>query len=262
MSLTVAAYQWGNKYSPDDVRRLQRMVKRYMTVRHTFAVITDKSQAFDADRDIHAIQMDMTTHIPGKCFAKLFTFHHLGGEIFGERILQIDLDSIIVGPLDPLVDRDEDLVMWRNPSRIPWDNPTKPGRCFYNTSLVLHRCGTMPWLRDAFDPTDPRCRDDQWWLSSLLGPDMPYWDGSDGVYRLGRDDTPGSGVNGVLPENARIVTFPGSEGKWTEGRIREANPWIEEHLPNEVAGCGWSTGLREERIMLSNMGRQVSRMGR
>lgn len=235
--LVVLTYLWSDRasvhkfeYGADDVRRLKRMVKRHLSVPHEFAVVTDRPHLFDRDGDIRPIPLDNTKVVPGTCFGRLMTFRPDGQNIFGERVLQIDLDTLIVGGMDPLVDRDEDLVLWRNPSRIPWDKPTMPGRPYYNTSLLLHRCGTRPsvWLK--FDPQNPKCRDDQWWLSERLGPDVPYWDGSHGVYRLGRPDTPGSGVMGSLPENARVVTFPGSEGKWHEEHIREHNPWIEQHL--------------------------------
>ena len=228
--LTVATFLWGDKYSLDDVRRLQRVVARHLSVPHEFAVITDRPHLFDGNVDIRAIPLDMTTHVDDTCFVRLMTFHPMGAELIGERVLQIDLDTLIVGNLDSLVERDEDLVLWRNPSRIPWEKPIKSGRPYYNTSLVLHCCGTMPHLYERFDPGFPRCRDDQWWVSDMLGPGMPYWDDSDGVYRLGRPDTPGSGIMGSLPANARIVTFPGSEGKWTEPHIMTANPWIGEHL--------------------------------
>lgn len=236
--LTVATYFWhpdpGSKfaaaYTPDDVRRLQRMVERNMTVPHEFAVITDRPELFDDDTEIRAVPLRKGTHVPGTCFVRLFTFHPMGRERIGERVLQIDLDTLIVGNMDALVQRDEDTVLWRNPGRVPWDKPSRPGRPYYNTSLVLHRCGTRPEIYTAFDPLNPRCRDDQWWLSEMFGPDAPYWDGSHGVYRLGRDDTPGSGVSGELPENAVVVTFPGSEGKWSEPRVAAANPWIAEHL--------------------------------
>lgn len=231
--LTVLAYWWTDPqsrqkfaYTADDVRTLKDLVKRHLTVKHEFTVVTDKPRQFDEDKDIRAIPLRMETHIPGTCFAKLFTFHPMGEFYFGERVFQIDLDSIPVGNMDALVERDENLVLWRNPSRKPWDNPVKAGRPYYNTSFVLHRCGTMPLLHQKFDPMNPRCRDDQWWVSDQLGPNVPYWDDEDGVYRLARDDTPGSGVSGELPANARIVTFPGSEGKAHEAHIREANPWI------------------------------------
>lgn len=241
MTLTIATYFWSDPasrhkfaYTADDVRLLKSMVRRHLTVKHDFAVITDTPHAFDGDRDIRAILMNKGTHVPGTCFARLFTFHPMGEFFIGERVLQIDLDSVPVGNMDHLVERGEDLVLWRNPGRVPWDNPSKPGRPFYNTSFLLHRCGTMPRLHQEFNPKNPGCRDDQWWLSDQLGPQMPYWDASHGLYRLGRDDTPGSGVNGVLPENAACVTFPGSGGKPSD-EVRRDNAWIDQHLPRGVA---------------------------
>lgn len=237
--LTVLTYFWQDRatahkqpYTVDDVRRLQRQVARNLSIGHRFAVATDRPELFYGDWDIHPIGLDRTKHVPGTCFVRLMTFHPEGQNFLGERVLQIDLDTLIVGNLDPLVERDEDLVLWRNPSRIPWDDPKWDmlGRPYYNTSMLLHRCGTRPDLWLKFDPKNPICRDDQWWLSYLVGRQSAYWDGSNGVYRLGRSDTPGSGVNGSLPDNARVVTFPGSEGKWFEPHIRQANPWIEQHL--------------------------------
>jgi hypothetical protein len=239
MTLTVATYFWTDanpskfnakhQYGPDDVRLLQRMVARYMSQQHVFAVITDRPEFFDDDEHIRAVPIDKTTHVPGTCFVRLQTFSPEARESIGERVLQLDLDTVIVGGLDSLVSRTSDIVMWRNPSRIPWELPAKAGRPYYNTSMLLHRTGTLTHIWEEFDPREPRYRDDQWLLSDKLGPNVPYWDGSDGVYRLAREDTPGSGVSGALPENARVVTFPGSEGKPWDAAIAAANPWIAEY---------------------------------
>ncbi len=234
--LTVATYLWGDKtgrhyaYTGDDVRLLQRMVKRHLSVPHEFVVITDQPHMFDADANIRAIPINRETHVSGRCFVRLFTFHPDGKALIGERVLQIDLDTVIVGDMAPLVARDENLVLWHNPGRVPWENPSSfQSRPYYNTSMLLHRCGTMPWIHINFDPERPSHKDDQWLLSDILGSDIPYWDGDDGVYRIARADTPGSGVNGALPENARVVFFTGSEGKPENPRIASANPWIWEH---------------------------------
>ena len=238
MTLTVATYWWSpdsqkpsgyHPYTADDVRLLQKQVSRYLSVPHDFAVITDRPGLFADDEAIRAVEIDWTTHVPGTCFVRLMTFSPKARETIGEKVLQIDLDTIIVGGLDSIVSRTSDIVMWRNPSRIPWEAPAKAGRPYYNTSLLLHRPGTLAHIWEEFDPREPRYRDDQWLLSDKLGPKVPYWDGNDGIYRLAREDTPGSGVWGTLPENARIVTFPGSEGKPWEPRIAEANPWIAEY---------------------------------
>jgi hypothetical protein len=235
--ITVATYWWSadshkpsgyHAYTPDDVRLLQRMVARYMGQPHEFVVITDRPGLFADDAAIRAVDLDKTTHVPGTCFVRLMTFSPMARETIGERVLQLDLDTVIVGGMDSLVSRTSDIVMWRNPARIPWDAPAKAGRPYYNTSMLLHRTGTLTHIWEEFDPKAPRYRDDQWLLSDKFGPNVPYWDGSDGVYRLAREDTPGSGVNGALPENARVVTFPGSEGKPWDAAIAAANPWIAE----------------------------------
>jgi hypothetical protein len=240
MTLTVATYFWSpdsqkpsgyHAYTADDVRLLQRQVARYLSVPHEFVVITemDRTHLFDGDEAIRAVGIDWRKHVEGTCFVRLMTFSPEARESIGERVLQIDLDTVIVGGLDSLVSRTSDIVMWRNPARIPWDAPAKAGRPYYNTSMLLHRTGTLTHIWEAFDPKAPRYRDDQWLLSDKLGPNVPYWDGSDGVYRLAREDTPGSGVSGTLPQNARVVTFPGSEGKPTDPAIAAANPWIAEY---------------------------------
>lgn len=232
MNLTVAAYFWHdeaskNRYTAGDVRLLQRMVRQHLTVPHEFVVITDRPELFRDDSEIRAVPIDWTTHVQGRCFVKLMTFGpHM--KAIGERVLVMDLDVIVTGNMDAIVDRYEPIVLWRNPTRVPWHNPSKPNRPYYNTSIVLHRTGTLTDLWSRFVPTRPIVRDDQWWVSGLLGDAVPYWDGQDGIYRLAREDTPGSGINGELPANARVVFFPGSESKPTETRIIAQNPWIEE----------------------------------
>ena len=217
-----------HEYTPEDVRLLQRMVKRHLTVEHEFVVITNRVWEFEGDPDIRAVEMGTDTHVPGTCYARLFTFSPEFRDKVGDCFFQMDLDTIPVGNFDHVVDRPEEIVMWRNPGRIPWDNPAK-NRPFYNTSFVMHRPGTLPAVYSMFDRANIRHRDDQWFLSYVMGPDVPYWNGDDGIYRLARDDTPGSGVAGELPDNACLVTFPGSESKpWME-HILKANPWIKEH---------------------------------
>jgi hypothetical protein len=236
--LVIATYWWspdaGSKFIPytaENVRELQRAVARNLTVPHEFAVITDQPDLFNDDKDIRAITLLRDTHVPKTCFARLMTFHPKGREIIGERVLQIDLDTLICGNIDHLVSREEDLVLWRNPAL----HPSKPGRSRYNTSILLHKCGTMPELWHAFLELGKAripAKDDQWYLSDALGPDMPYFDGErDGVYRVAPSptDTRG-GISGALPANACVVTFPGSNGKWTLPHIADANPWIKEHL--------------------------------
>ena len=250
-----AGSKFAAAYTVQDVLRLQRAVAKHCTVEHQFVVITDQPHLFThVSNLVRAVPLDKTTHVPGTCYTRLMTFHPDGPALFGaERLLQIDLDTLIVGNIDHLGKRLENIILWRNPARVPWDeteiksqiyrngegqlryaNNTR--RCYYNTSVLMHRLGSMPWIWEDFvtrrDNKMPlQAKDDQWLLSDHFGNGAPYFDGArDGVYRLARADTPGSGVDGELPDNACICTFPGSDGKWVQPEIREANPWINAHL--------------------------------
>ena len=270
MKPVIASYWWqpdaGSKfahpYTGDDVRRLQKMVAKHCTVPHQFAVITDQVDEFEYDHDIRAIPIDWATHVPGTCYVRLMTFHPEGRERIGEQVLVIDLDSLIVGNIDHLVTRPESIVLWRNPGRLPWADVSDEDRMarfgcleksiceidgakktylinqlrpYYNTSVVFHRPGSHPDIWHDFiawkDSGRLPAKDDQWYLSDLFGMMAPYFDGErDGVYRLARTDTPGSGIDGELPPHACIVTFPGSHGKPGDPAVLAANPWLEAHL--------------------------------
>jgi hypothetical protein len=243
--LSVVTYLWSpdaesrySAYTADHVQLLQRMVKRHLSIPHRFIVVTDRPEQFAGDDEISAVPIDWTTHVPGTCFVRMFTFAPHAREALGERVLRIDLDTVIVGSLDALVDRDEDLVIWRNPSRwwmekkqMYYNNRSREHPyCFWNTSLLLHSTGTLPHLWADFDPEALKGIDDDQHLSKALGPDLPYWDQENGVYRLenGHRRWRGSGANETLPDNARIVFFPGKKKPWLP-EVMEQNPWISDH---------------------------------
>jgi hypothetical protein len=242
--LSVVAYLWSpdqeskyTAYAADHVRLPQRMVARHLSIPHRFLVVTDRTELFADDRDIAAVPIDWTTHVPGTCFVRLFTFTPQARDVLGARVLRIDLDTVVVGSLDRLVDRHDDLVLWRNPARW-WMEKTQLHYAhrkehpygFWNGSLLLHRCGTMTQLWSEFDPKSLPAVDDDQYLSLVLGREVPYWDQDDGVYRLenGHPRWQGSGVVGTLPENARIVFFPGAKKPWLP-EVLESAPWINQH---------------------------------
>lgn len=217
-------------YSEKHVRLLKRMVERNITRPYEFMVVTDQPEKFD---EVKTIKLDMTTFVPGTRYAKLMLWRKDIGDIIGDRILYLDLDCVIADSLDPIIDRPEDVVLWRNPN---FQGPDKR-RARYNSSIILIKAGARPQLYDEFDPKrDPvKLRKiwggtDQAWISHKLSwTDEAYWTDQDGVYGAGRlkDIVPGVGTK--LPENARIVFFPGSRIPHMK-EIQEDHPWITQHL--------------------------------
>jgi hypothetical protein len=235
--LSVVTYLWEPdddskfcRYSPDDARLLQRQVARHLPLEHEFVVVTDHPEAFADDTAIRAVPIDRTTHVPGTCYVRLFTFAPKAREVLGERVFQLDLDTVIVGDLTPIVTRGEDLVLWRNPRKWGLTYPEVGyGKklAWFNGSIMLHSPGSWGVIWRNFDPKEPGARDDQWLISDYAGKDHAFWDESDGIYRTARKGKPWVGVWNALPQNSRVINFVGSCKPWMP-EVAAENPWIEQ----------------------------------
>ncbi len=236
--ITVACYLWFDPngknndlyiYGPGHVRALKSMADRHLSLPHRFVCITDRP-AHDLE-GIETIKLDKTNHLPGTRFVKLMTFRPDAGAVIGERILQLDLDTVLTGNIDEIAGRKEDLVLWRNP------NFGVRRRARYNTSIVLLRAGSRPEFWTKFDRNrHPAALKKDWggtdqaWVSHLASPDEAHWTAADGVYGAGRLHDIAPGVGTELPGNARIVFFPGRREPGMPA-AQERHPWIKEHRP-------------------------------
>jgi len=90
--LTVACVKWGSAYGPEYVNRLQAMVERHLTLPHEFVCFTDDSQGVKCE----------TRELPGYLHGwwnKIYLFKR---EVLTERVLYIDLDTVILRNIDDL----------------------------------------------------------------------------------------------------------------------------------------------------------------
>lgn len=228
--LTVTTFLWSDPdrrrsytFTPDHVVILKNMVARNLSIPHDFVCVTDTP--FRAD-GIRCVPLDWSKHVPGTCFVRLMLRHPNIGGLLGRRILNLDLDCVIVGDLTPLIPRDtaevlfvdgEEVapdslkpggVLWGTPhSRIDrifspppeavfWLNPNyEEGgrRAFYQTSVQYLEAGAHSELWEDFDPKyTPTWINrrfggaEQAWVSERLPWDLPHWTQADGVYGAGR----------------------------------------------------------------------------
>ena len=171
----------------------------------------------------------------GGCWLRLKCFAPELEPVLGPRWAWLDLDSLVVGSLDPLLDRPEPLVLYRSDS-IPSQH--------WNGSFVLGGVGLGDiWAN--FDPeTAPalikaermrRSLDgrkvmggprgtDQAWLHLCRGPETPHVSAADGVLYW----RPGSYPR--LPSYARMVVFAGAQ-KLSNWRVKRYSPWVENFYP-------------------------------
>lgn len=204
--LTVAVHIWGTKYGPDYVARLASGVHRHLKQPHRFVAISDRAELVPPTIERIELEDRALTDVKG-CFVRLKMFdpewqrrHGMTG-----RIVSLDLDDIITGPLDPLFDRPENFVIFQGANAA---NP-----CPYNGSVFMVRAGAHPEVWKDFSiaaaQSIPRhdFPDDQGWLWHKI-PNAAGWKAGpqSGVYGFQK---PGWPKGTALPPDARLVAFFG-----------------------------------------------------
>jgi hypothetical protein len=245
VTLSVVCYFWidparrrSYQITPEDVRIWDRMIARNLTVPHRRICVTHRPDLIDF---METVPLDTSKHVPGTCAVKLMTWRPDIASVLGERILLMDVDCVVTGNMDSLVDRPEDVVLWKNP------NYQEGGRRgFYQGSMQLLTAGARPFLWEDFDPkVSPGIYNrrfggaEQAWISERLNTSWPdsgwewkeaHWTEVDGVYGAGRlfNGRMGEGVQTELPENAKIVFLPGDRAP-SQPEVQAAHPWIKDH---------------------------------
>jgi hypothetical protein len=209
-SLCIVTWRWGSKYGGHYVERLKAALIRNVKQEFRFGVFAPEAED------------DYLTKVPG-CFCRLRMFDPEWQEKHGltGRIVCIDLDAVVTGPLDPLFDgkEGEDFTI------LQGVNAANP--CPFNGSLWMLRAGTNcdVWsdfnLEDAARVAHYEFPDDQAWLHSYL-PHAAAWGPADGVYAFQK---PGWPKGEALPANARFVAFPG----WRDPSKFTHLEWVRRH---------------------------------
>lgn len=216
--LIVVTWLWGTKYSQEDVIKLQAGVKRHLKQDHRFIVAHPRPE----DKEL----------LTG-CFCRLRMFSdewQIENNIhWGDRIVCMDLDSVVTGELDVLFNRPETFMI------LQGANAANP--CPFNGSLMMIRAGWHEevWKDFSLDKakTIPYYEfpDDQGWLHYKL-PNSSGWKvgSASGVYAFMKPGWPKAEsrvglVDGGLPADARLVVFPG----WRSPQKFNHLEWVKKH---------------------------------
>jgi len=214
------------------------MVKRHYPEPHRFVCVTDDTKGLS---DVETIPLwSDFARIPSphggnrpSCYRRLKLFDPEIEGLLGQRFVALDLDLVITGDLRPVLNRQEDFVMYGD---------TDP-RSFYNGSMLLMTAGARPQVWTTFDPQRSpqesmaagRFGSDQGWISHCLGPGEARWGTADGVYSYRRHIaqkhkpvTPQEQrAYGRLPQGARVVVFHGRYDPWAAHAQRW--DWVRSH---------------------------------
>lgn len=205
--LTIVSWLWGQKYDVGYVRRLAYGLQTHITQPYRTILLSDHLASagyFDEQVVISDLAL---LEMPG-CFARLRLFdpewQAKHGISPGHRIVCIDLDVVVAGPLEPLFDRPEPFVI------LQGANSSNPGS---NGSLWMLRAGYRPdvWsdfsIGAAMQLPCYQFPDDQGWFDAKI-PDAAKWNcgPESGIWSFRKRGWP---KDDRLPSGARLVVFPG-----------------------------------------------------
>lgn len=237
--ITFVSWRWRSPvgyrsvFGPETVTALRSMVKRYYPHPHRFVCVTDYPKELKGVETVQlweecaAIPSPFGRHNPS-CYRRLKIFAPDAGKVFGERIVSMDLDTVIVNDITPLFETDAEFKIW---------GCSDYASQWYNGSLFMLKTGSRPQVWTKFDPdTSPaltqkaKCfGSDQGWLRYILGPNEQVWNEKDGVYSYRKHIAP---RGNVLPSDARLIAFHGKHDPW--GYQCRTVSWIREYYPQAV----------------------------
>lgn len=186
------------------------MIDRNCSAPHELICATNDAKGLDPE--IRTVPVEQKLIHIGCAFPKLAIFRPDAAEIFGKRICLIDLDVVITGSLDALVERPEPFLIWKDVMA-----KSQPKRFKYNSSIILMDAGARSKVWDELTPTDVkkilhrehRCGSDQAWISHQLNGEAT-WTSADGVmsWRFEVEKKP------ETAKDARIIFFHGRQKPW------------------------------------------------
>jgi hypothetical protein len=148
----ICAWWWrqeqGTDYQPWTVAVWADMVRRNVSRPVRIVCLTHEDIAVEGveivrpPRDFEAVRIPTWGRRQPQCLRRLVLFRPDLADWLGERVLNMDLDCVVTGPLDPLFDVPDDFRILRGTA------PARP----YNGSLMLLTAGARPEVYTDFTP--------------------------------------------------------------------------------------------------------------
>jgi hypothetical protein len=135
-----------------------------------------------------------------QCYRRLDMFRPDAAYIYGERIIAVDLDVVILRNIDHIVHSTDDFRIAG--SQVRW----------YNGALLTMDAGARSdvytrWnANEAEAATAKHLGSDQAWIAHILGEGEKTWTGQDGVAHFSRHRR--------VPRDAAMLFFPGKIKPW------------------------------------------------
>jgi len=135
-------------YTPEYVVRLRAMVAKHLSLEHRFVCLTDQPRRLPAD--LTTLPIPGPGPLPG-WWAKLHLFDRV--QPLGDRVLYLDLDSLVVRSLDPIARYPSPLALVPHTGAVAM--ATRSGKRVvkkFNSSVMVYDRDTTYALWDAWRP--------------------------------------------------------------------------------------------------------------
>ncbi len=223
MKLRILTWLWAQpggraNFTAQHVNLWAAMIRRHCTLDIELACVTDMAQGIDASIRIikppgewEGLQTAAWKGGRPSCYRRIAMFRPDAARIFGKRFCAMDLDVVISGNIDSILDRPDDLILCAPSS--------KGARWLYNGSMILMDAGCRPQVYENFSPERAELASrkyvgsDQAWLAYSLGRGEKTWGPDDGVTRWGS------------AQRGAMTFFPGHVKPWD----CLADQWIRTH---------------------------------
>ena len=238
--LTIVMWKWkpepGAKhevkrsgFSAKHVNSLASGIARHTTMPLRYVCVTDDPKGIKPGIQTIDINTEFSEFSElGGCYRRLGAFDRdKSRRLFGDRFICIDLDCVVVGPLNHLLNKafNQDFVIWKDTYRR---------RAPYCGALWGMEAGTRQHVLATFR-TSPQeiitaAREagyigtDQAVFNYLLGRNECTWGVDDGVLNFNTRVRP---AGGKLPEDARLVFFNGKYDP-AQPQLLARYSWIKE----------------------------------
>lgn len=199
-------------FSSDYVRKLASMVRRWMDRPYRFVCLTDKTSAQPFGDGIEAIRIPWKADALRGWWAKRFLFSKDVG--LTGRVLYLDLDTLIVNALGPIIDYPAPFALVPHSGRFDGAGGLAVVKCF-NSSVMAFNAGEHADLFDRWTEDVPRrLHGDQDWI----GEQCP------GAAKMPLDWFPrlSEVQNGPVPPEAKVVLCKTPKNVVAVGRY----PWV------------------------------------
>lgn len=224
-----------SRYTADHVNVMAGMLDRFVAAPHRTICVTDDIDNIRVETfplwDDHSKLRNVSGHHLPSCYRRLKLFDQATQESLGikkgGRIVSIDLDTVILEEMKPLLKRDQMFVGWSVPG-------TRHNRVFNGSMWMFTAGDEMQWMWDTFKPDSSPQKalqagfygSDQGYISHQLAYSqlVGRWTAQDGVLSYTRDVRAAR----ILPKHARIVMFHGKRKPW-DPLTKKESKWIDRY---------------------------------